>query len=55
VLAASTSLRVHVSVAGKHVHPVPPIVLAVNPEGNVSINVTAPFVGPVPMLLTVIV
>jgi hypothetical protein len=38
-----------------HVQPVPLIAVAVRPVGRVSVIVTVPVVGAVPMLLTVIV
>src|SRR5438876_339000 len=50
--AASTSLRVHGPAGWLHVQPVPPIAVAVRPEGSVSLAVTVPLVGPLPLLRT---
>src|SRR5258706_5910454 len=50
--AASTSLRVHAPAGWLHVQPVPPIAVAVRPEGSVSLTVTVPLVGPPPLLRT---
>jgi hypothetical protein len=42
-------LRVHDSGDSVHPHPVPEKAVAVNPAGSVSLTVTVPAVGPVPM------
>src|SRR5688572_14588400 len=50
VPAASTSLLVQLRVASVQLQPIPSNPVAVNPCGNVSVTVTTPAVGPVPLL-----
>ena len=54
---ANGVLRVHVSVLGLHVHPVPeiPIEPKESDESSVAITVTVPFVAAFPVFDTVIV
>jgi hypothetical protein len=44
---------VHVSVDGVQLHPVPLKAVAASAVGSVSVKVTTPLVGPVPLLRTV--
>src|SRR5207249_301870 len=51
--AASVSVRVQFRLASVQVHPVPAILVAVSPVGNVSVTLTCPLVGLPPMFPTV--
>ena len=44
-----------VNVAITQLHPAPDIAVAARPDGKVSVKVTVPLVGTVPLLLAVIV
>ncbi len=46
-------LRVQLTVASVHVHPVPLMAVAVRPVGSVSVSDTAAVVGALPALVTV--
>ena len=47
------SERLQVNMARVQLQPVPPIAVAVSPEGRVSVKVTVPLVGWLPMLAAV--
>ena len=53
--AAKASLRVHGPAGCAQVQLVPVIAVALRPLGIVSVTVTVPLVGPVPLFLAVMV